>query len=155
MFGLKHFHSGIRGGNSDYAFVGRQKTTHVMFFNKHDIYCSFLYNDMKVHVLAPPHVEYYLKNNEAFLELEILLERKKGIILQKLNTNISRTISALACQLFKSGEWQVGAINLNEKTEGGFSIKLVFQINKVVFVRFTKRCKCTKIISGVKIIMRT
>ena len=78
MFGLKHFHSGIRGGNSDYAFVGRQKTTHVMFFNKHDIYCSFLYNDMKVHVLAPPPVEYYLKNNEAFFRIRNPFREKEG-----------------------------------------------------------------------------
>ena len=78
MFGLKHFHSGTRGGNSDYAFVGRQKTAHVMFFNKHDVYCSFLYNDMKVHVLAPPHVEHYVKNNEAFFRIRNHFRGKEG-----------------------------------------------------------------------------
>lgn len=37
-----------------------------MFFNKHDIYCSIIYDDMKVRVLAPPQVQNCFKNNEAF-----------------------------------------------------------------------------------------
>lgn len=61
-----------------------------------------------------------------FLELEIISERKKGIILHKLNTNTSRTISVLVCQLFKSVEWQVGAINLNEKNREGIFDKAGF-----------------------------
>ena len=125
MIDLKCFHSGIRRNNSNYALAGRQKTAPVMFFNKHDLYHPIIYNDMKVRVLEPPQVENYLKN-KIFQEQEIISQGKVGIILQKLKTNISRTISSLVYQVLKSREWQVRAIKFYQKNRDGIFDKANF-----------------------------